>query len=108
GYDAVGRYGGEEFLIVLPGCDVSSLRQRAENILEGFRAQPFNALESSISIRVSLGAACSSSWSSVALEVIVRAADQALYRAKHNGRDRVEVAESSEIAEPVLASTPAI
>jgi diguanylate cyclase (GGDEF)-like protein len=105
-YDAVGRYGGEEFLIVLPGCDVSSLRQRAENILEAFRAQPFNALESTIPIRVSLGAACSSSWPSVALEAIVRAADQALYRAKHKGRDRVEVAESSEIAEPALLSTP--
>jgi len=40
-YDAVGRYGGEEFLIVLPGCDASSLRQRAENILENFHGKAF-------------------------------------------------------------------
>jgi len=98
-YDAVGRYGGEEFLIVLPGCDSASLRQRAENILERFRAKPFGAAELSIPVRVSLGAACSSSWTSPALESFVRAADRALYRAKHNGRDRVEVAEASETVE---------
>jgi two-component system, cell cycle response regulator len=99
GYDAVGRYGGEEFLIVLPGCDAISLRQRAENILDGFRARPFAAAESSITVHVSLGAACSSSWSAPSLESLVRAADRALYRAKRNGRDRAELAEVSEAAE---------
>jgi two-component system cell cycle response regulator len=102
-YDAVGRYGGEEFLIVLPGCDLASLRQRAENILDGFRATPFAAPELSIPVRVSMGAVCSSSWSVPNLESIVRAADHALYRAKHNGRDRVELAEISEIVEPAPA-----
>jgi diguanylate cyclase (GGDEF)-like protein len=105
-YDAVGRYGGEEFLIVLPGCDISSLRQRAEHILEGFRAKPFGALESSISVRVSLGAASSSSWTTPALESLVRAADQALYLAKHNGRDRAEVAEISDTKEAAPSPTP--
>jgi two-component system, cell cycle response regulator len=107
-YDAVGRYGGEEFLIVLPGCDAVSLRQRAENILEGFRARPFIAGESSIAVKVSLGAACSSSWSAPNLESIVRAADRALYRAKQNGRDRVELAEVSETVElaPAIAIVP--
>jgi diguanylate cyclase (GGDEF)-like protein len=99
-YDAVGRYGGEEFLIVLPGCDAPSLRQRAENILEGFRGKAFAALDVSIPVTVSLGAACSSSWAAPALEPIVRAADLALYRAKHNGRDCAEVAESIETGEP--------
>lgn len=98
-YDAVGRYGGEEFLIVLPGCDSASLRQRAENILGGFRAMPFGAPELSIPVRVSLGAACSSSWTAPTLETLVRAADRALYRAKHNGRDRAEVAEVLEAVE---------
>ena len=106
GYDAVGRYGGEEFLIVLPGCDAANLKQRAENILEGFRSRPFAAAETSISVKVSLGAACTSSWDAPTLESLVRAADRALYRAKHNGRDRVELAESSETAE--LASPAAI
>jgi diguanylate cyclase (GGDEF)-like protein len=100
-YDAVGRYGGEEFLIVLPGCDSASLRQRAENILERFRAKPFGAPELSIPVRVSLGAACSSSWKAPTLESFVRGADRALYRAKHNGRDRVELAEVSETVEIV-------
>jgi len=99
-YDAVGRYGGEEFLIVLPGCDASSLRQRAENILENFHGKAFAALDTSISVTVSLGAACSSSWTAPALESIVRAADLALYRAKHNGRDRAEVVQSIDIEEP--------
>jgi two-component system cell cycle response regulator len=105
GYDAVGRYGGEEFLIVLPGCDAMSLRQRAENILEGFRSRPFAAAETTIPVNVSLGAACSSSWNAPALESIVRAADRALYRAKHNGRDRVELAEISETAEVDTSTT---
>jgi two-component system cell cycle response regulator len=98
-YDAVGRYGGEEFLIVLPGCDLANLRQRGENILEVFRATPFAAAEPAITVNVSLGAASSSSWSAPTLESVVRAADRALYRAKHNGRDRVEVAEISDTAE---------
>jgi two-component system cell cycle response regulator len=98
-YDAVGRYGGEEFLIVLPGCDASNLRQRAENILEAFRTQPFDVPESTIEVRVSLGAACSSSWAEPAFDSLVRAADRALYRAKHQGRDRVELAEAEEITE---------
>lgn len=102
-YDAVGRYGGEEFLVVLPGCDLASLRQRAENILQGFRTTPFGAPELSIAVRVSMGAACSSSWGAPNLESIVRAADLALYRAKHNGRDRVELAEISEMVEPAPA-----
>ena len=104
-YDAVGRYGGEEFLIVLPGCDATSLRQRAENILESFRSQPFAAAETSISVNVSLGAVCSSSWTTPCFESLVRAADRALYRAKHNGRDRVELAENSEIVELAPSTT---
>ena len=107
-YDAVGRYGGEEFLIVLPGCDEASLQQRAENILESFRARPFAAAEAAVPVNVSLGAACSSSWSAPTLESVVRAADRALYRAKHNGRDRVELAEISETAElaPAIQVVP--
>jgi two-component system cell cycle response regulator len=90
-YDAVGRYGGEEFLIVLPGCDAANLRDRAEHILKAFRGQPFRIRGGSISVTLSLGAVSSAGLPASSLASLVRAADDALYLAKKNGRDRAEI-----------------
>ena len=87
-YDSVGRYGGEEFLVVLPGCDTSAASLQAERMREAIGATPFLAPSQPISVTVSLGVAC---VSRCAPETLVREADDALYEAKAQGRNRVVV-----------------
>ena len=87
-YDSVGRYGGEEFLVVLPGCDASDAALQAERMREAIGGTPFLAPSQPISVTASLGVAC---VSHCAPEVLVREADDALYEAKEQGRNRVVV-----------------
>jgi two-component system, cell cycle response regulator len=85
-YDSVGRYGGEEFLIVLPGCDAGNAALQAERVREALGATPFLATTHPVAITASLGVACSSVC---APESLVREADDALYTAKARGRNQV-------------------
>ena len=88
-YDAVGRYGGEEFLIVLSNCDEDAMEQ-AERIRQLTSAEPIATSQGPISVTLSLGAASTDGLQEV--DEILRAADEALYRAKRAGRNRVEPA----------------
>ncbi len=88
-YDAVGRYGGEEFLIVLSGCDEATVNQ-AERIRALVGAEPVSTAEGVIPVTLSLGVASGGEGQEV--EATLRAADAALYRAKRAGRNRVESA----------------
>jgi two-component system cell cycle response regulator len=90
-YDAVGRYGGEEFLIVLPGCDTSGGLALAERIREAISGERFHLGDTDIPITCSLGAACAGSKGIPPADDLVREADAALYRAKHKGGNRVEL-----------------
>jgi diguanylate cyclase (GGDEF)-like protein len=87
-YDAVGRYGGEEFLVVLPGCDAVAAEAQAERLREAIGGTPFNCTGQSIPLTVSLGVACTLHC---APEVLLREADDALYEAKGGGRNRTVV-----------------
>ena len=89
-YDAVGRFGGEEFLIVLPGCDEENAAALAERLRLNVCSAPIETPEGPVAVTISLGVAVSSLEECQANDLI-RAADHALYQAKHKGRNRVEI-----------------
>ena len=91
-YDAVGRYGGEEFLIVLPGCELPGGLVQAERIRDAIGAECFRAGDAEIRLTCSLGTACAIPPAIPHADDLVREADAALYQAKRHGRNRVEAA----------------
>jgi two-component system cell cycle response regulator len=94
-YDGVGRYGGEEFLVVLGGCSAADLKKRAEEVREGISLIPFHSKNGPIPISVSIGAVTIEDWNrSTPIEPFLKEADAALYRAKEAGRNRVAYAEA--------------
>ncbi|GFO58297.1 diguanylate cyclase response regulator [Geomonas silvestris] len=97
-YDAVGRYGGEEFLLVLPECCGGCARAFAERLRAGLAERPMDTSEGAIDVTVSLGVAASGAAAGrEGARGLIKAADDALYRAKANGRNRVELAEGAAV-----------
>jgi diguanylate cyclase (GGDEF)-like protein len=86
--DLTGRYGGEEFLVVLPQCDEEDIQLCAERIRSAVADAPISADGSELSMTVSVGTAILDP-SRGTLKDALAAADSALYRAKHSGRNRV-------------------
>jgi len=86
--DIVCRYGGEEFLLVLPKMPLNIARERGEYLLRLFEATVVVFGERRIRITTSIGIAGTPLHSDFA-EGLIRCADEALYLAKHNGRNRV-------------------
>ncbi len=90
--DTLARYGGEEFALLLPETDVEGAVRLGERVLARIRSEPFRLPDgTTVPITASLGVAVSPTHGSTATAVM-RSADEALYRAKSGGRDRVEVA----------------
>lgn len=89
-YDQVGRYGGEEFLVVLPNCEMEQAINQAERMR--IRLQESKILADAgieIPVTASFGVTISD-LSDRSPDLFIRVADEALYRAKANGRNRVE------------------
>jgi diguanylate cyclase (GGDEF)-like protein len=87
-YDSVGRCGGEEFLIVAPGCGVAETCELAERVRSHVAGCSIMVDGSSVEVSLSLGVAAGKAAADI--EKLLRAADTALYQAKHAGRNRVE------------------
>jgi two-component system cell cycle response regulator len=87
-YDGIGRYGGEEFLLVMPGCDLATTSRRANLIRELISSTQIRTPLGETTVTVSMGVAVAESATSS--ESLLRRADLALYQAKRNGRNRVE------------------
>ena len=89
-YDELGRYGGEEFLSVLPGCHLSNALQVAERMREAMERAPLETSAGGIRMTASFGVATIGHPSFTGIDAMIAAADEALYRAKRGGRNRVE------------------
>ena len=88
-YDSVGRYGGEEFLIVMPQMSLDTAATRLSEIHQKITNFSVLAEQQRISVTVSFGAACLAGDATLSREELLRHADQALYAAKESGRNRV-------------------
>jgi two-component system cell cycle response regulator len=97
-YDIVGRYGGEEFLIVVPTSDVPSAWGLAERIRKTIANQPITTQAGDVNITATFGVAASTQARPVDSQALLHLADEALYRAKAQGRNRVELATPPEPA----------
>ncbi|OGU16842.1 MAG: diguanylate cyclase response regulator [Geobacteraceae bacterium GWC2_53_11] len=91
-YDAVGRYGGEEFLLILPECCQECAITIAERLRVWISSESMDTPEGIIPVTISLGVATSSRDGIRDGRCLIKAADTALYKAKENGRNRVELA----------------
>jgi two-component system, cell cycle response regulator len=96
-FDSVARYGGEEFVVVMPGTNADEAIAAGERLRSAVEAIRFSTLDNDpIPLTVSVGIACTPSAKGSS-ELLLHAADAALYDAKRNGRNRVEVAREAPV-----------
>jgi two-component system cell cycle response regulator len=91
-YDFVGRYGGEEFLLVLNNCKPQFAEARAEDIRRIVSSRPVQTLAGPLNITMSFGLLLSDAWGVRPVEELLHEVDAALYAAKAAGRNCVRVA----------------
>jgi diguanylate cyclase (GGDEF)-like protein len=91
-YDFVGRYGGEEFLLVLNNCNPASAESRAEEIRKVIHSQPIQTSAGPLEVTISVGVLLSGEWGIRPVEELLYEVDAALYAAKAAGRNCIRMA----------------
>jgi len=92
-YDAVGCYGGEEFLVVVPNCKTDDIVTSGERLRRRVQDLPVAPTSGPISVTISVGVVSAAMGiGPMDYQTLLRLADEALYRAKSNGRNGVESA----------------
>lgn len=91
GGDVVGRWGGEEFLLVLPGADLVQTADVAERCREGLATRSLDLAGESVRVTASFGAAATEGPDREDVMELVQQADKAMYWAKHAGRNQVKI-----------------
>jgi two-component system cell cycle response regulator len=104
-YDTMGRYGGEEFLIVVPASGASGPLELAERMRKALECRPFPTEAGDVQVTASFGVAVSSEETPMDSQGLLRLADDALYRAKKYGRNRTELADSPTVGAPAPVPT---
>lgn len=93
--DALGRYGGEEFLFVLYPCDTADLAEVSERFRRSVADAPFQvdgeATSHALEVTISLGAASTADHPDASMQSLLKHADDALYESKSGGRNRVTI-----------------
>jgi two-component system, cell cycle response regulator len=105
-YDFVGRYGGEEFLVVLNSCDPAFVPSRAEEIRKSVSLRPIQTAKGALSLTMSFGVLLSAEWGPRPAEELLHEVDTALYEAKGAGRDCLRIARPDKKAEPLPEALP--
>jgi two-component system cell cycle response regulator len=112
-YDSVGRLGGEEFICVLPECDAKTGLSVAQRLCRSMSDTPTQYAGTAVAQSISIGVAATDQFGSARADELIRAADAALYRAKHAGRSRALLAIEKEfevvkeVSQTLPASVPA-
>jgi diguanylate cyclase (GGDEF)-like protein len=88
-YDYVGRYGGEEFLIILNNCDPVSAPRRAEEIRRSLSDTPVQTAVGPLLVTMSMGVHQTQNWGARTVEELLHEVDSAMYAAKAAGRNRI-------------------
>jgi diguanylate cyclase (GGDEF)-like protein len=105
-YDFVGRYGGEEFLVVLNNCDPAFAPARAEAIRRSISNPPIATAKGLRTLTMSFGVLLSGEWGLRSVEELMHEVDLALYEAKSAGRDCLRLAKPAPKAEPSPSPVP--
>jgi diguanylate cyclase (GGDEF)-like protein len=96
-HDALGRYGGDEFLAVVPGCNPADAARFAESCRARIDRKAMETPDGLIPVTLSLGVVALENLNGVKSDTLIRVADAALYRSKIAGRNRVTLATAKDV-----------
>lgn len=94
-YDTVGRYGGEEFLFIMPGCGAADASIQTDRLRQAITESPIELPRLSVSFTISMGCVTQEDGMLKDVDELIQEADSALYQAKSLGRNRVVLSHES-------------